>query len=123
MTSFISRDNGATWSQLDDPVKVDANGSPPALLKLQDGRLCLVYGIRYTETTKEGIGIYVAYSSNNGKTWDNPSLLRGGDGACWDIGYPRAVQLPSGKVVALYYYNNANAGDKYRYIAATIFDP
>ena len=123
MTSFISQDNGYTWSSLPDPVKVDSNGNPPALVKLRDGRLCLVYGIREKETMKDGIGMYVTYSSDNGKTWDKPALLRGGDGACWDIGYPRLVQTSKGQLVALYYYNNVDNGDKYRYIAATIFDP
>ncbi|MGQ8335798.1 sialidase family protein [Sunxiuqinia sp. A32] len=123
MVSFLSEDNGNSWTQLADPVKVDYNGNPPALLKLKDGRLSLVYGIRGEKTMSEGIGMYVSYSSDEGQSWSEPELLRGHDGACWDIGYPRSVLLPDGKVVAIYYYNNANAGDKYRYIAATIFDP
>jgi hypothetical protein len=123
MVSFLSSDNGNSWSQQNDPAIVDANGNPPALLKLKDGRLCLVYGIRKTETMPEGIGMYVVYSSNDGQSWSKPVLLRGKDGPCWDIGYPRSVELTNGKVVAVYYYNNFNLGDKYRYIAATIFDP
>jgi len=123
MASYMSNDNGLTWNKLPDPVKVDANGNPPALLKLQDGRLCLVYGLRRKETRPEGIGMYVTYSSDQGQTWTEPELLRGNDGAVWDIGYPRAVELPDGRVVTLYYYNNADAGDPYRYIAATIFNP
>lgn len=123
MVSFLSEDNGHSWRQLNDPVIVDSNGNPPALLKLKDGRLCLVYGIRNKDTMPDGIGMYVTFSSDEGRTWTEPSLLRGHDGACWDIGYPRSVELPDGKVVAIYYYNNAEAGDKYRYIAATIFDP
>lgn len=123
MVSFLSEDDGTTWTQLPDPVVVDSNGNPPALLKLQDGRLCIIYGIRQEATMPQGIGIYAAYSNDEGKTWSDPVLIRGGDGANWDIGYPRATQRPDGKVVALYYYNNADQGDKYRYIAATIFDP
>ncbi len=123
MTSYLSQDDGLTWSRLPNPVIVDRNGNPPALLKLQDGRLCLVYGLRNKETRPEDIGMYVTYSSDIGQTWTEPQLLRGQDGAVWDIGYPRAVELPDGKVVAVYYYNNADAGDSYRYIAATVFDP
>jgi len=123
MVSFLSEDNGYTWKQLEDAVKVDANGNPPALLKLKDGRLCLVYGIRRAETMTDGIGMYVSFSSDEGKSWDEPVMIRGGDGANWDIGYPRSVELPDGKVVAIYYYNNVDTGDKFRYIAATIFDP
>jgi len=122
MVSFVSEDNGLTWTQLNDPVKVDANGHPPALLKLQNGKLCLVYGIREAKTMKDGIGMYVTYSADEGKTWSAPKLLKGNDGAAWDIGYPRAVLLPDGKVVSTFYYNNVNSGDKYRYINATIFN-
>lgn len=123
MVAFESDDNGKTWTQLNDPVKVDANGHPPALVQLDDGRLCLVYGIREASTMDDGIGMYVTYSNDGGKSWEHPTLLRGKDGAAWDIGYPRAVLLPDGKVVATYYYNNVNWGDKYRYISATIFTP
>lgn len=123
MVAFESADGGKTWTQLNDPVKVDANGHPPALVALNDGRLCLVYGIREASTMDNGIGMYVTYSSDEGKSWEPPALLRGKDGAVWDIGYPRAVLLPDGKVVATYYYNNVNWGDPYRYISATIFDP
>lgn len=123
MVSFASIDNGSSWQQLDDPVIMDGSGNPPALLKLADNRLCLVYALRSAETRPEGIGMYVAFSSDKGKSWTEPALLRGQDGAVWDIGYPRAVQLPNGNVVAVYYYNNADTGDKYRYIAATIFNP
>ncbi len=122
MESFISEDNGYTWKQLKDPVKVDVDTSnPPALLKLDNGQLCLMYGIRKEPTMPDGVGIYITYSSDDGLTWSQPELLRGKDGATWDLGYVRAVQRPDGKVAAVYYYNHANAGDKYRYIAATIF--
>lgn len=123
MVSFESVDNGATWTQLINPAKVDANGHPPALVKLKDNRLCLVYGIRVDTTMTTGVGMYVTYSSDEGKSWSDPRLLRGNDGAGWDIGYPRAILRPDGKVVATYYYNNVKQGDKYRYLAATIFDP
>ena len=123
MVAFESTDGGKTWTQLNDPVKVDANGHPPALVALNDGRLCLVYGIREASTMDDGIGMYVTYSSDDGKSWETPVLLRGKDGAVWDIGYPRAVLLPDGNIVATYYYNNVNWGDSYRYISATIFDP
>jgi hypothetical protein len=125
MVSFLTEDNGLSWTQLNDPVQVDANGHPPALLKLNDGRLCLVYLLRNAETVPEGIGVYVTFSNDNGQTWDAPVQLRGDDGANWDIGYPGAVQLSNGNVVAVYYYNNANDENSppWRYIAATIFNP
>src|SRR5690606_9211539 len=42
MVSFLSEDDGRTWTQLKDPVPVASNGNPPALLKLQDGRRCII---------------------------------------------------------------------------------
>lgn len=123
MKSFKSVDNGSTWTELISPAKVDMNGHPPALLKLADGRLCLMYAVRFNNTLPTGNGMYVVYSSDNGQTWGSPIRLRGKDGADWDIGYPRAIQRPDGKVVLVYYYNHANSGNPYRYIASTIFNP
>jgi len=123
MVAFVSTDNGLSWSKLKNPVKVDNTGHPPTLLKLKDGRLSLIYGIRQSETASDGIGMYVVYSDDEGQTWTQPRQIRGRDGAIWDIGYPRSVELPDGKILAAYYYNNADLGDQYRYIAATIFDP
>ena len=43
------------------------------------------------------------------------------DAGCWDLGYPRSVQRPDGKIVSVYYYNdNPNTE---RYVAATVWDP
>ena len=43
ITAYVSEDNGKTWIRLMDPV-ADAGrgGSPPALIKMEDGRLALV---------------------------------------------------------------------------------
>lgn len=121
MVAFLSEDNGATWTQMPDPAIADRN--PPALMKLDDGRLCLVYGVRDVQTLPDGTGVYVTYSGDEGRSWSTPVLVRGKDGSSNDMGYPRVVQRPDGKVVAIYYYNHAKRGDKYRYIAASIFDP
>ena len=42
-------------------------------------------------------------------------------GGCWDLGYPRTVQRPDGKLATLYYFNDDPQHE--RYIAATIWDP
>jgi hypothetical protein len=67
----------------------------------------------------------VRFSSDNGESWSDEVVLRSGDGANRDAGYPRMVQRPDGKLVLIYYWNNANDEDStpYRYIASTIFDP
>ncbi len=122
MTAHLSKDNGLSWTRIHDPVADTGHGgSPPALVRLRDGRLALGYAYR----SQYGSRLCVRFSSNDGKAWSNEIPLRQGDGANRDIGYPTMVQRPDGKLVIVYYWNNAlQPGAKpYRYIAATIFDP
>ena len=124
LSSYLSVDNCATWRTLDSPAPDLGGGNPPAMIRLKDGRLCLVYGVR-PQPKNEPARICARLSLNDGLSWSDEIVLRGNDGASWDMGYPRIVERPDGKVVAVYYYNHALAPDKapYRYIAATIFDP
>ncbi len=122
LTSYRSIDNGNTWEKLKDPVAdTGKGGSPPTLIKLKDGRLALGYIYR----SQYGSRVNMRLSSDNGMSWSDEIILRYGDGATRDVGYPRMVQRPDGKLVIIYYWNNAcQAGAKpYRYIASTIFDP
>lgn len=113
---FSSDDNGESWDHLSRPAPdTGRGGNPPALVKLDDGRLCLVYGYR-----DEPFGMRARVSSDEGKTWGDVITLRD-DGGNHDIGYPRAVQRPDGQVVTVYYFNEDPKGD--RYINATIFQP
>lgn len=114
--TYLSTDNGATWDYLNDAVPDTGVGNPPAMIKLQDGRICLVYGYR-----AEPFSIRATLSSDDGRTWSDPIVLRD-DGASRDIGYVRAVQRPDGKVVAIYYYTDEASGPE-RYIGATIWTP
>ena len=98
------------------------DGSPPGIpflqgiqLDLEDGRLALIYGYR-----AEPYGIRAKLSSDNGETWSDPIVLRE-DGGNWDLGYPRTVQRTDGKLVTVYYYNNAPNAE--RFIGGTIWDP
>lgn len=121
LSAYLTTDNGFTWERLTDPVSDTGNGgSPPALVKLDDGRLALAYVVR----SNEGSRLSVKYSSDEGRTWSDEVVLRD-DGATSDAGYPRMVQRPDGKLVAIYYWNNAIVEEEnpWRYIAATIFDP
>jgi len=116
LASYLSEDNGKTWCQLDEPVSELGGGSnPPALIRLKDGRLCLAYGVRV-----EPYRICAKLSSDQGRTWSEEIVLRD-DGANGDIGYPRQVQRPDGKVVTVYYFNDSETGVE-RYIGATIWD-
>ena len=121
LASYLSKDNGRSWQRLSDPVSNTGDGgSPPALVELQDGRLALAYAVR----SENGSRIAVKFSEDDGRTWSDETVLRA-DGASADVGYPRMVQRPDGKLVVVYYWNNALLENQppNRYIAATIFDP
>jgi hypothetical protein len=113
---YESDDNGANWQHLNQPVRaIGSNGNPPAMIQLQDDRLCLVYGYR-----AEPYGLRARLSEDNGLTWSNDIILRD-DAGNRDIGYPRITQRDDGTVVAVYYYNDSP--DTERYIAATLWKP
>jgi len=109
----VSKDGGRTWDA--HPTEIDARQSPPSgMVKLDDGRLVLVYGYRDAP-----FGIRALVSEDEGLSWrtDHVLVLRE-DGEGFDLGYPRAVKLPGGDVVAVYYYATA---DQIRHIACTRF--
>jgi len=114
--AYLSQDNGTSWSYLNRPVPDTGEGNPPALIRLHDGRLCLTYGYRAAPW-----GIYARLSDDGGRTWSDPIALRE-DGAGRDIGYPRSIERPDGKIVTIYYFWDRKTGPE-RYIAATIWDP
>ena len=113
--AWSSSDTCKTWTLLDPPVKDLGEGNPPSLIKLQDDRLCLTYGVR-----AEPFRIAARISEDNGKSWSEERVLRD-DGSGRDIGYVRSVQRPDGKVVTLYYFQDKQKPE--RYIAATLWQP
>lgn len=115
LEAYRSDDNGAKWTFVNRPVPSTGEGNPAALLKLRDGRLCLMYGYRAAP-----FGICAKLSTDQGKTWSDAITVRANAGGR-DIGYPRAVQRPDGKVVCVYYI--CDDPDKERYIEATIWQP
>ena len=114
--TYLSTDNGAGWEYLNEAVPDAGVGNPPAMIELQDGRICLLYGYR-----AEPYSIRAVLSGDGGRTWSDPVTLRDG-GTSWDVGYVRAVQRPDGKVVAVYYFTDEATGPE-RYIGATIWSP
>ncbi len=127
LDAYRSADNGRSWQPLDEPAGDLGGGNPPAMIRLTDGRVCLAYGVRNRPRYEGDVPhsqMCVRFSPDGGKSWGEQIVVRGGDGANWDMGYPRMVQRPDGKVVLIYYYNHALLdGPPFRYIAATIFDP
>ena len=111
---YQSTDNGTSFQHLTRPVpNAGSGGNPPALLKLQDGRLCLTYGYRAAP-----FGIHARLSADGGKSWGAIIPLRE-DGACSDLGYPRTIQRADGTLVTTYYFNDH--AETERYIAATLW--
>jgi hypothetical protein len=116
LDSYRSSDNGAAWSH--GGVIADAGafgGNPPMLFRLRDGRLCLTYGFRAPPYS-----IRARLSGDDGKSWGDIVTLRDG-ASTWEVGYTRSVQRLDGKVVTVYYFNDAPHNE--RFIAATIWDP
>jgi hypothetical protein len=111
--AYVSHDDGLSWEHLSQPVADTGEGNPPALIKLQDGRLCLTYGVRAAPFRMEA-----KLSSDGGKTWSEALVLRD-DGAGRDIGYPRTVQRPDGVIVTVYYFYDKSDVD--RKIIATLW--
>jgi hypothetical protein len=116
---FSSDDEGATWQFLSEPVGPYDSGNPPAMIRLADGRIALTYGQRLAP-----FGMRARISEDNGATWEDEIVLRD-DAGTGDLGYPRTVQRPDGKILTVYYYNDPPEKDGTitdRYIAATIWE-
>lgn len=111
-----SDDNGATWRTVSRiTAQITGNsGNPPSMVRLKDGRLCVTYGHRAAP-----FGVRARFSSDEGATWGEEIVLRA-DGGDRDLGYPRTVIRPDGKLVTVYYFTDSPTTE--RYIAATIWD-
>ncbi len=116
ISAHRSLDNGASWAYCNTPTGDATVGNPASLIMLYDGRLCFVYGYR-----RAPYGIRARLSNDGGRSWSDEYILRD-DGASGDLGYPRTVQRPDGKIVTVYYYCDNETGPE-RYIAATIWTP
>lgn len=114
--TYRSLDNGESWKLDTIPAPALGTGNPASMIVLADGRVCLTYGRR-----RAPYAMCAKLSKTGGRTWEDEIVLRD-DGTGVDLGYPRTVQRPDGKVVTLYYFCDATTGPE-RYIAATIWTP
>ena len=113
---FQSDDDCASWKRLQKSIAdTGKGGNPPAMIRLRDGRLLMLYGYRDTPQS-----IRYVTSGDEGLSWSGPFTVRE-DGGCGDLGYPRIVERPDGAVVSVYYWNDHPDGE--RYIGASIFQP
>jgi hypothetical protein len=89
------------------------------MIRLRDGRLCVVHGDR------AACRIVARYSADEGASWSPPQVLRDDFQAdCYDdpdLGYARVAQRSDDKLVACYYW--ATSQMPHQHIAATIWTP
>jgi len=93
---FTSNDEGRTWKNT-GPLTLPSH-HPAHLLRLQDGRILLTYGVR--ERGHQGVGMRI--SEDEGETWKAPTRIVNLEGST-DGGYPSSVQLDDGSLVTAYY--------------------
>ena len=114
IAAWRSDDLGQHWIPLGN-VTPDIGSNPPALVLLKDGKLCLSYGVR-----RKPFGVRARISGDEGRTWEPEIVLRD-DGLTGDLGYPRSVVRPDGKIFTVYYFNGPR--DEDRTIQGTFFTP
>ena len=114
ITVWRSDDLGLHWTGLGAATD-DIGGNPPAMVALKDGRVCLTYGYR-----RKPSGARARISADEGRTW-GPEIILRDDGFTGDLGYPRSVVRPDGKVLTVYYFNGPR--DEDRMIQGTIWSP
>lgn len=109
-----SDDLGQTWHKVSN-VTGNIGGNPPAAVLLPDGRFCVSYGFR-----KKPFGIRARITADKGRTW-TPEIILRDDGFDGDLGYPRSLVRPDGRVLTLYYFNGPRGSD--RAIEGTLWTP
>ena len=118
---YETLDNGMSWSFLSKVGDTEhgnvSNGNPPALIKLNDGRLCCAYGNRSDKC------MVAKYSEDEGKTWTIGLTLRNdfhSANGFPDLGYPRLFQRSDSKLVVVYFWCNESRPQTH--IEATVFN-
>lgn len=116
--TYLSIDGCQSWKYLSRVKEMKSNSNPPAMVRLDDGRLCCIYGDR------DAAKMAGKYSSDGGQTWGAEFTIRtnytkSDDWA--DMGYPRLLKRPDGHLVAVYYW--ASPEHPQNYIEAAIWKP
>ena len=118
-----SDDEGLNWSQ---PRKIHAWSVSPFPMRLDDGRIVMIYMRRNPDPT----GLYAIVSEDEGLHWSKPLCIRddtlpSGPLGWTDGGYPVAVQLDDGRIFVAYYWQHDDADVPWhggrKYIGGTTF--
>jgi len=117
---YYSIDRGHSW---EGPFGLPLFGQVGVAARtdyLVDGpQDCLLFLTASKPNGREGRP-FCARTTDGGRTWDPEIVLRD-DGGGRDVGYPRTVQRPDGKILTVYYFHDRPQSD--RYIVATIWHP
>lgn len=111
LEAFHSDDDGVTWTS---SGRLASTHNPAAACHVGDNRVVVVYGYR-----TEPHGIRARMSPDGGGSWGEEIVLRG-DGLNPDLGYPRMIERPDGRLVLTYYYCTAERPEQH--IASTIWN-
>jgi len=111
---FCSDDEGVTWRR--DQTLSLPHQIPAHLLRLQDGRLLLVYGVR----CPQHYGVCARLSRDGGTTWSRPVMLVQYPDV--DGGYPASVQTTDGQIVTAFYSAFQPAHHRY-HMGVVIWEP
>lgn len=103
--AWRSSDLGKTWT-FTGKAATGIGGNPPALVQLHDGRVAVTYGFRHKPS-----GMRASISADGGVTW-GPQIVLREDGYDGDLGYPRSLVRPDGRVLTVYYFNGPKEDDR-----------
>ena len=106
-----SKDMGKTWEPWQDMGIV---GHPYHALRLPDDRVYLLYGYRH-----EPYGIRARVLDPECTRFDTQEIVLRDDGGSGDLGYPWSCLTADGRVLSVYYFNQA---DGVRHIAGTFLE-
>lgn len=92
----VSCDGGVTWSK---PVQIvrDDSGAPGHLFMHSSGTLISTFSHR-----SKPYGIWAVFSTDNGKTWSEESIIFEGKDTD-DLGYPSTIELDDGSMITAFY--------------------
>jgi sialidase-1 len=94
----VSDDGGHRWLP---PVRLPIRGYPTHAVRLQDGRIVIVYGVR-----RQPFAIRASMTEDGGRTWADEmtiqqDLIDSRDGL--NLGYPSLIEYRPGKLFIAYY--------------------
>src|SRR5260370_11308410 len=98
ISAKTSRDGGRSWSPpfVLMPNEGKMNVTSPSLLRLESGKLALVYMLRNSQSDNQ---IWFRTSADETKSWSEPVRVNAEHGY-WGINNARVIQLRSGRILA-----------------------